>query len=290
MTLKFKDQVVLVTGGSRGLGKAFASCAAAAGATVALNSTGDDDRGATQAIVDDGGQAVHFPGRVEDSARLIEQVVDHFGRLDAVIHNAGFLRDKTLRKMTDEQWDEVLDVHLKTSFKLARAAWPHFEAAGGGRIVLISSSAGLYGNFGQSNYAAAKMGMYGLARSIALEGARDNISCNCLAPLGATEMNSASWPEKQKTVTRPEYVAPLAVYLAHPDCQESGSMFEASAGSFRKLRWEQSEGLNLDPSREMVTLDAVADNWDQIVDFSNSTHPRSMGESLQGMFGRFLAE
>lgn len=288
MSISFEGQVVLVTGGSRGLGNAFARCAAAAGATVVVNSTGEDDRGTTQSIIDSGGKAVHLPGRVEDSDNLVSRVVESCGRIDAIIHNAGFLRDKTLRKMTDEQWDEVLDVHLKTSFKLMRAAWPHFLEQGRGRVVLISSSAGLYGNFGQANYAAAKMGMYGLARSAALEGGRDNITCNCLAPLGATEMNSGSWPEKQKRVTLTDYVAPLAVYLAHPDCTESGSLFEASAGSFKKVRWEQSEGLNLDPSSDEVSLNAIADNWDNIVDFSSSTHPRSMGESLQGMFGRFM--
>lgn len=288
MTVRFDDRVVLVTGGSRGLGNAFARCLAAAGATVALNSRGDNDSGATQAIKDAGGRAVHFPGQVEESSALIEKIVAELGRIDAVVHNAGFLQDKTLRKMTDEQWDRVLDVHLKTSFKLARAAWPYFEQQGGGRIVLLSSSAGLYGNFGQSNYASAKMGMWGLARSIALEGAELNITCNCVAPFGATEMNSANFPEALKTAIRTDYVAPLVGWLAHLDCDESGSMFEASAGSFKKVRLERSRGLNLDARVQPVTLDAVAAGWDQIVDFSDTEHPASMRESLQGMYGRTM--
>ena len=288
MTVNFDGKVVLVTGGSRGLGNAFARCAATAGATVALNSTSEDDGGATQAIIDAGGKAIHFPGRVEESARLVQNVVDACGRIDSIIHNAGFIRDKTLRKMTEEQWDTVLDVHLKSAFKLTQAAWSYFEAQGGGRVVLLSSSAGLYGNFGQANYAAAKMGMYGLARSIALEGAQGNICCNCVAPFGATEMNSANFPEALKQAIKTEYVAPLVVYLAHPDCQESGSLFEASAGAFRKIRWEQSEGLNLDPSVDEISLDAVADNFDAITDFSAATHPASMSESLQGMYARIM--
>ena len=288
MSIRFDQKVVLVTGGSRGLGKAFVQCFSDAGAMVALNSTSEDDRGVTQAITDGGGEAVHFPGRVEDSEALIEKVVDRCGRLDAIVHNAGFIQDKTLKKMTDDQWDAVLDVHLKTSFKLARAAWPHFENQGSGRIVLLSSSAGMYGNFGQANYASAKMGMYGLAQSIALEGAKFNITCNCVSPFGATEMNSANFPDALKTAIKTEYVAPIVAYLAHESCQESGSLFEASAGSFKKVRWERSAGLNLDPRTESVTLDVVAENWSKITDFSESEHPANMGEALQGMYGRTL--
>jgi NAD(P)-dependent dehydrogenase (short-subunit alcohol dehydrogenase family) len=290
MAVRFDDRVILVTGGSRGLGNAFARCLAEAGATVALNSTTEDDSGACRAINDAGGTAVHFPGRVEDSATLVERVVSELGRIDGIVHNAGYLQDKTLRKMTDEQWDLVLDVHLKTSFQLVRAAWPHFEAQGGGRIVLLSSSAGLYGNFGQSNYASAKMGMYGLAQSIALEGAQTNITCNCVAPFGATEMNSANFPDALKTAIKTEYVAPIVAWLAHLDCTESGSMFEASAGSFKKVRWERSRGLNLDPREEDVTIDQVADGWNQILDFSESEHPANMSESLAGMYMRTMSQ
>lgn len=288
MSVRFDHKVVLVTGASRGLGLAFARCLANAGAMVALNSTTEDDRGATQMILDQGGEAVHFPGRVEDSEDLVSRVVERCGRIDAIVHNAGFIQDKTLKKMSDEQWDDVLDVHLKSSFKLVRAAWPHFENQGSGRVVLLSSSAGMYGNFGQANYSSAKMGMFGLAQSIAMEGAKFNITCNCVSPFGATEMNSANFPDALKTAIKTEYVAPIVAYLAHEDCQESGSLFEASAGSFKKVRWERSQGLNLDPRSEAVTLDAVAENWEKIIDFTESEHPANMGEALQGMYGRTL--
>lgn len=290
MAISFDGQVILVTGGTRGLGLAFSKCLADAGADVAINSRSSDDHGVTKEILASGGKAHHFPGVVEDSAALVAQVVEHYGRIDAIVHNAGFLQDKTLRKMSEEQWDLVLDVHLKTAFKLTKAAWPHFEAQSGGRIVLLSSSAGMYGNFGQSNYAAAKMGQYGLARSIALEGAQLNITCNCVAPFGATEMNSANFPETLKTAIKTEYVAPLVAYLAHPSCKESGSLFEASAGSFKKVRWERSVGLNLDPRMEPVTVDAVADNWDQIVDFGESEHPANMSEALSLMYARTMEQ
>ena len=287
MTIRFDDQVVLVTGGTRGLGRAFSECLASSGATVVVNSTTGDDGGVISDIEHQGGRATHIPGLVENADALIEQVIEQCGRLDAIVHNAGFVRDKTLRKMTDEQWDDVMGVHLKAAFQLTRAAWSHFEAAGRGRIVLISSASGLYGNFGQANYAAAKMGMYGLARSITLEGAKSNITCNCVAPVGATTMNSAHWSDEDKRIRKAEYVAPLVAYLAHPSCEESGSFFEASAGSFRKLRWERTEGLNLFPEETPVTVDTIASHWGEITDFAQAEHPTSMSDSLQRMYARF---
>ena len=287
MTVSFDGKVVLVTGGTRGLGRAFSECAANAGATVILNSTTDEDGGTTQAISDAGGKAIHMPGLVEEPDVLIEKIVIECGRIDAVIHNAGFVRDKTLRKMSDQQWDEVMGVHLTASFRLSRAVWPHFEEQGGGRIVLISSASGLYGNFGQANYAAAKIGMYGLARSIAWEGGRTNITCNCVCPVGATTMNSANWSGEDKRIRKAEYVAPLVVYLAHEDCQESGTIFEASAGSFKKLRWERTEGLNVYPEHDTLDINTIAENWDKITDFSESEHPLHMGDSLERMYARF---
>ena len=287
MTVSFDGKVVLVTGGTRGLGRAFSECAANAGAIVILNSTTDDDGGTAQAINDAGGKAIHMSGLVEEPDALIEKIVIECGRIDAVIHNAGFVRDKTLRKMSDQQWDEVMGVHLTASFRLSRAVWPHFEEQGGGRIVLISSASGLYGNFGQANYAAAKIGMYGLARSIAWEGGRTNITCNCVCPVGATTMNSANWSGEDKRIRKAEYVAPLVVYLAHEDCQESGTIFEASAGSFKKLRWERTEGLNVYPEQDTLDINTIAENWDKITDFSESEHPLHMGDSLERMYARF---
>ena len=217
MGVSFDKQVVLVTGGTRGLGKAFSQCAASAGATVVLNSTGDDDGGATQSINDAGGHAIHMPGRVEEPETLIEDIVKRLGRIDAVIHNAGFVRDKTLRKMSNEQWDDVLAVHLTASFRLSRAVWPYFEDQGGGRIVFISSASDFMATFGQANMQQQSWAWIG--RSIAWEGGR-TISPNCVCPVGATTMNSANWSDKDKGIGKLAAVASL-VYLAHPDCQES---------------------------------------------------------------------
>jgi NAD(P)-dependent dehydrogenase (short-subunit alcohol dehydrogenase family) len=198
------------------------------------------------------------------------------------------VRDKTLRKMSREQWDIVLDVHLNASFGLAQSAWPHFEARGGGRLVFITSASGLYGNFGQANYAAAKAGMVGLGRSIALEGERSNIRCNVVSPYGATEMNSANMPEDRKAIIKPEFIAPLVGYLAHADCAETGSLFEASAGIYKKVRWERSRGLMLDTTQPL-SIDDIARGWASIDDFSEPDYPATMAEALGGMVERAAA-
>ena len=284
--MTFDNAVVLITGGNRGLGKAFSRCIAEAGARVVINSTGSDDSANQLAsqLRSEGLQALAINGRVEEAAALVGEVIEQCGRLDALVHNGGFVRDKTLRKMTDSQWDAVLDVHLKSAWRLTQSAWPHFEAAGGGRVVLMSSSAGMYGNFGQSNYASAKMGMFGLAQTIAMEGQEQNVHCNCVAPFGATTMNSTHMPDELKAMIKTEYVAPLVGYLAHRDCTENGGLFEASGGAFKKLRWERSVGLRLDRDKPMTIAD-IANGWSQITDFTSSEHPQDMREALRGLYG-----
>jgi NAD(P)-dependent dehydrogenase (short-subunit alcohol dehydrogenase family) len=285
MSLRFEEKVVLVTGGSRGLGRAFTQCLADAGARVVFSSTGKSTTGGQveKEMRQAGADVVHLPIVAEEAERLVEQVVSKCGRIDAIIHNGGFVQDKTLRKMSDEQWQAVMGVHLEAAFKLSRTAWPHFEAVGGGRLVFISSSAGLYGNFGQANYAAAKLGLYGLARTIELEGAAVNIGANVVAPFGATELNSANMDEDRKAVLRTEYVAPIVAYLAHRECPESGGLFEASAGSFKKVRWQQSAGLILDTSQP-VGIDDVAAGWASVCDFTAPSYPSEMRESLRGLY------
>ena len=283
--MRFNGEVVLVTGASRGLGAAFARYLGAEGAHVIVNSTGANNAGAavTEEIIQQGGQATQIEMRAENAADLVNETVATAGGIHAIVHNAGFVRDKTVRKLSSEHWDEVMNIHLKSSFQLAQAAWPHFESQGMGRLVLISSSAGLYGNFGQANYAAAKMGMYGLCQTIALEGAASNIHCNCVAPFGATELNSTNMDDNFKALIKPEYIAPMVAYLAHADCQDSGQMFEACGGSFKQLRWERSQGLRLDTSEDM-SLTKMAQGWSQVTDFSISEHPTQMREALRGLY------
>ena len=287
MSLRFENQVVLVTGSTRGLGLAFARYLAGAGALVVVNNRREEEAGhrVVAELEAAGGRAVYCPGPVEAAERLIDSVLERCGSLDALVHNAGFVRDKTLRKMSEQAWNEVQDVHLTSSFRLLQAAWPCFEANGGGSVVLITSVAGLYGNFGQANYAAAKLGMVGLCRTAALEGAQLAIRCNCVAPFGATELNSANMPEDFKALIKTEYVAPLVAYLAHPNCPASGDLFEASAGRFKAVRWQRSAGLTLDTSTPM-TMDQLADGWETLMDFSSADAPAHMREALQSMYGK----
>ena len=283
--MQFDGEVVLVTGSSRGLGHAFARYLASAGARVIVNSTGANTQADTlvEEILATGGQAYHVVCDVTEADELITRAHAQWQRLDAIVHNAGFVRDKTLRKMTDTQWDEVQGVHLKAAFQLTRAAWPLFEAQGAGSMVFISSAAALYGNFGQSNYAAAKGGLDGLCRTIAQEGAATNIRCNTVAPVGATELNSASWDDARKAMLKTDYVAPLIAYLCHPQCQATGGLFEASAGVFKQVRWERSAGLSLNVNAPMTLAD-MHNNWSQLTDFSHSDHPADMRSALADLW------
>lgn len=288
MGINFDGKVILVTGSSKGLGLSFAKCLDKAGAKVVLNGRAPYSEELATNFEQAGIDSFYVSCPVELSEELISQVIDKFGRIDGLVHNAGFLRDKTLKKMSHADWSEVIEAHLGSAFRLVRSAWPHFERAGAGRIVFLSSATGIYGNFGQANYAAAKLGMLGLAKTIALEGAKSGINCNCVAPFGATSMNSANFPEALKKAINPDYIAPLIAFLSHQSCEESGSMFEASAGSFKKIRFERSKGLNLDPREDVVTVDQIAESWGKIVDFSESEHPKSMQESLRIMYERTL--
>ena len=288
MGINFDGKVILVTGSSKGLGLSFAKCLDKAGAKVVLNGRAPYSEELATNFEQAGIDSFYVSCPVELSEELISQVIDKFGRIDGLVHNAGFLRDKTLKKMSHADWSEVIEAHLGSAFRLVRSAWPHFERVGAGRIVFLSSATGIYGNFGQANYAAAKLGMLGLAKTIALEGAKTGINCNCVAPFGATSMNSANFPEALKKAINPDYIAPLIAFLSHQSCEESGSMFEASAGSFKKIRFERSKGLNLDPREDVVTVDQIAESWGKIVDFSESEHPKSMQESLRIMYERTL--
>ena len=288
MRIDFDGKVILVTGSSKGLGLSFAKCLDKAGAKVVLNGRAPYSEELAINFEQAGIDSFYVSCPVELSEELINQVIDKFGRIDGLVHNAGFLRDKTLKKMSDADWSRVIEAHLGSAFRLVRSAWPHFERVGAGRIVFLSSATGIYGNFGQANYAAAKLGMLGLAKTIALEGAKSGINCNCVAPFGATSMNSANFPEALKKAISPDYIAPLIAFLSHQSCEESGSMFEASAGSFKKIRFERSRGLNLDPREGAITVDQIAESWSQIVDFSESEYPKSMAESLRIMYGRTL--
>ncbi|MFK8020172.1 MAG: SDR family NAD(P)-dependent oxidoreductase [Pseudomonadales bacterium] len=283
--MKFDNQVVLVTGGNRGLGKAFSNYLAQYGATVIVHSSGRDDSGERMVfdLRNKGLHATHLAMELGDGGALISAAKELHSRIDAMVHNAGFVRDRTIAKMSDEDWTAVQHIHLGVAFQLARAAWSDFKEASYGRLVFISSASGLYGNYGQANYGAAKLGMVGLCKTLAVEGAKYNIGVNCVAPIGATEMNSAYLSDEMIAKFRPELVAPLVAYLCHPACSDSGGFFEAGGGTFKRVRWERSQGLKLDLDTANISMDDIAAGWSSINEFNESEHPATMDEASQGL-------
>lgn len=229
-----KDKVVVVTGAGRGVGRAIAIMAAEQGAKVVVNDLGGSETGegadnipameVVKTITDAGGEAIANFGNVaswDDAHKMIDDAVSNFGSIDCVVNNAGILRDTIFHKMTEDEFDLVIDVHLKGSFNVARAAATHFREQQSGSMVHMTSTSGLIGNFGQANYAAAKLGIAGLSRSIALDMSRFGVRSNCISPfawsrlIGTIPMSTEAERERVKKIQAmtPEKIAPMAVYL-----------------------------------------------------------------------------
>lgn len=285
--LRFDNKVVLVTGGSRGLGRAFALEFARLGARVVINSLGGADeeqpeRSAAEVtlaqIEQRGGEGVVFDCPVAEADTVVAFCKSSYGRLDVIVHSAGLVRDRRLVSMSNEDWQEVTSASLGAAFGLTRAAWPLFLNQGAGRLLFIGSSSGLYGNFGQANYSAAKAGLVGLAQTIAIEGAKHGIHANIVAPVGVTRMNRHILPEDSHDILKAERVAPVVAWLCHPECQDNGSVYEAAGGWVGKVRWERSAGMVLPDNN--VGLEMVAERWAEASDFSQSTQPTSALDSL----------
>ncbi|MFT0851400.1 SDR family NAD(P)-dependent oxidoreductase [Achromobacter sp. F4_2707] len=235
-------KVAIVTGAGNGIGKGIALAMAASGASVVVN---DISAEAGQAVVDEiiaaGGKAVANTDNVarrESAEGIVKAAVDTFGRIDIVVNNAGNLRDRLFHKMNDEEWSQVIDVHLNGSFNVSRAAAPYFREQESGAYIHMTSTSGLIGNFGQSNYSAAKMGIVGLSKSIALDMSRFNVRSNCIAPFAWTAMTSsipANTPEEKARVQKLQKmeagkVAPMVVYLGSDAANEvTGQIFSVRA-------------------------------------------------------------
>ncbi|KAF3695625.1 Peroxisomal multifunctional enzyme type 2 [Channa argus] len=293
MSLSFEGRVVLVTGAGGGLGREYALAFAERGASVIVNDLGADVKGggkssaAADKVVEEirakGGKAVANYDSVEDGEKLIQTALDTFGRIDVVVNNAGILRDRSFARTSDMDWDLIHRVHLRGSFLVTRAAWNHMKNQKFGRIIMTSSAAGIYGNFGQANYSAAKLGMLGLANTLAIEGLKYNIHCNTIAPVAGSRLTETVMPPDLVASLKPEYVAPLVLWLCHDQCQENGGLFEVGAGWIGKLRWERSQGLIVRKKNQPMNPEAVRDKWDKICDFTDATKPFSVEESLQSV-------
>ena len=212
-----------------------------------------------------GGQAVANYDSVEFGDKIIETAMKAFGRVDVVINNAGILRDVSMVKMTDFDWDLIMKVHMKGTYSVTKAAWNIMRKQGFGRVVNTSSASGLYGSFGQANYAAAKLGIHGFTQTLAKEGEKNNIKVNSIAPVAASRMTETVMPPAALAMLKAEYIVPLVEYLSHETCEETGSIFEVAAGYIAKLRWQRTQGSFFDLP---FTAEQVRDKWSEITDFS----------------------
>ncbi|KAK4226192.1 hypothetical protein QBC38DRAFT_456509 [Podospora fimiseda] len=288
--LRYDGQVVVVTGAGGGLGKAYATFFGSRGASVVVNDLGGSFKGegndtkAADVVVNEikaaGGKAVANYDSVENGDRIIETAIKAFGRIDILINNAGILRDVSFKNMKDADWDLIFQVHVKGSYKCARAAWPHFRKQKYGRIINTASAAGLFGNFGQTNYSAAKLAMVGFTETLAKEGAKYNIISNVIAPVAASRMTETIMPPDVLALMKPEWVVPLVAVLVHKNnTSESGSIFEVGGGHIAKLRWERSNGLLL-KADDSYTPSAILKKWEKVTDFSNPQYPSGPNDFL----------
>ncbi|MBT8089179.1 MAG: SDR family NAD(P)-dependent oxidoreductase [Gammaproteobacteria bacterium] len=272
MTIRLDGQVAIVTGAGQGLGRCHSLALAERGAKVVVNDLGDDKGQSAHAdavvaeIKAAGGDAMAHGANVanlEQVEDMVKQAKQAWGRVDILINNAGILRDKTFLKMPIEDFRLVVEVHLMGSANCTKAVWEMMREQNYGRIVFTTSSSGLYGNFGQSNYGAAKMAMVGLMNTLHLEGAKNDIRVNCLAPTAGTAMTEGLIPEPVFKLLSPEAVSPAIVFLAGPDAP-SRKVLGAGGGSFAVYKGFETVGVNLLPDK--LTAEAIAAAWDTIND------------------------
>ncbi|XP_060700640.1 peroxisomal multifunctional enzyme type 2 [Hemiscyllium ocellatum] len=294
LPLRFDGKVALVTGAGGGLGRTYALLFAERGASVVVNDLGGNIKGegksssAADRVVEEirakGGKAVSNYDSVEEGEKIVQTALDTYGRIDIVVNNAGILRDRSFARTSDLDWDLIHRVHLRGSFKVTRAAWNHMKNQKYGRIIMTASSSGIYGNFGQANYSAAKLGLLGLSNTLAIEGQKYNIQCNTIAPTAGSRLTQTVLPQELVDALKPEFVAPLVIWLCHEKCEENGSLFEVGAGWIGKLRWERTLGATVRQKDQEMTPEAVRDSWDQICDFENATKPKSNRESISTLY------
>lgn len=300
--VRFDGKVAVVTGAGGGLGKAYALLLAERGAKVVVNDLGGtfDGSGAdatpAQLVVDEimkaGGEAIanHDSVAEWDSANnIIKTALDHYGRIDILINNAGILRDKSILKMEMEDYRKIMAVHLDGTFFCTKAAFAVMKEQTYGRIVSTASAAGLYGNFGQTNYGAAKMGIAGLMNCVTQEGARYEIKANTIVPTAGTRLTFTVMPEDVIGKVKPEYVAPIVAWLCSDHCKVSGKMFSAGGGYFSRAAVVEGPGVVFAADKE-ITVEMIVENLDQIMSLENGSEFASAMEQAGTVLSKMAAK
>lgn len=294
--VQFGGQVAIVTGAGGGLGRSYALELARRGARLVVNDLGSEPdgsggrRSAADAVVTEiteaGGEAVASYSSVaaqDGGEEIVRTAVDAFGKIDIVINNAGVLRDRTFARLEKKDWDAVLDVHLDGAYNVSRPAFEVMKEHGYGRLLFTSSAAGLFGNFGQSNYAAAKMGLVGLSNVLAIEGARHGITSNVIAPIAGTRLTQQILGDRAEDFPA-DAVTPLACYLVSPDCTTTHEVFSAGAGRYARVFVGLSSGWTPGDS-DVPTVEEVQENIEQVRDLREHVVPDSALDELEEIAG-----
>lgn len=289
--MNFESKVIVITGAGRGIGAEYARFFAARKAKLVLNDYSQENGvWVVDALVSElsrqhGIQVIANHDSVEDGHKIIEAAIAHFKRIDVLINNAGILLDRGMTKVTPQEFDTIIRIHLKGSFRCSLAAWPYFRKQKFGRIINTTSSTGLYGNFGQVNYAAAKAGLIGMTMAMAKEGANYNIKVNAIAPIAETRMTKGIIPDDLIVAVPVTAIPPFVAVLASDECPDNGQVYEVGGGWAARLRWERAEGGSFALNH---TPEDIQKNWEQVGDFGRKNdYPNSGSDSIERMIDNF---
>ena len=300
MDIRFDNRVAVITGAGIGLGRSYALHLASRGARVVVNDIGGTMDGSghsetpAQQVVDEiralGGEAIANDddiSTIEGALDVVRKSVDAYGTVDILINSAGILRDKSFAKMDLKDFEKVLAVHLFGTVYMTKAVYPIMIEKSYGRIVNTTSAAGLYGNFGQSNYGAAKMGIVGFMNALKQEGQKYNILVNTVAPIAATRMGKGIYPEAVLSALKPELIAALVAYLSSEYCSVSGEIISAGGGYYAKVQMVESQGGRFKPT-DTVTPEMIAERFSDITNMDKAVHFDSAIEEVMTMFKHLM--